>query len=332
MRLLRLAVAAALVLAALPAGATDFSNGAVGTTGSEFLNMDTSARGVAMGGAMSAVTNDSSSIYWNPAGLVRVPRLSASFMHAQYVADITYEAASYAQRMNDTSVLGGGVRYLNGGSIPRMDVNAVNSGSFSPYSYVAEVGWAQTIYDLGDSDTDVAMGVAGRTIHSSLGDAAATGYGGDFGVQSRIYSSAMTYDVGLAIQNVGSGQRFDQVRDTLPTRVRVGAAVRPIDPLTLSVEAIAPVNDSPSGAVGFEYAAEVEPGVKAAARAGINTMTYKSLGPTSVLSFGLGLALTEMSFDYAFIPMGVLGTATHRLSISFNLPAKLSRRYRDRER
>ncbi|HEX4048571.1 MAG TPA: hypothetical protein VH309_12080, partial [Elusimicrobiota bacterium] len=165
---------------------------------------------------------------------------------------------------------------------------------------------------------------------SSLGTADATGYGADFGVQSRFYATAMTYDVGLAIQNLGSGQKFDQVRDTLPTRVRFGAAAKPFQPLTVSVEAIAPIDDTPSAALGVEYAVEVERGVTAAARAGINTLTYQSLGAPSILSFGLGLKLTNLSFDYAFVPMGVLGTATHRISVSFNLPAKVSRRYRER--
>ncbi len=330
MKILRLAVAMALALSTAPVSAADFSNGAIGTTGSEFLLMDTSARGIAMGGAMTAVTNDSSSIYWNPAGLAQVPRLSASFMYADYIADITYEAASYAQRINDSAVVGAGVRYLNGGSIQGTNINGVNDGTFTPYSYVAELGWGQSIYDLSDSEMDLAMGVAARLIRTSLGGTAASGYGADFGVQSRFYASAMTYDVGLAIQNLGSGQKFDQVRDTLPTRIRFGAAVRPLKPLTLSIEAIAPINDSPSGAFGVEYAVEVSRGVKAAARAGINTLTYQSLGAASILSFGLGLTLTNISFDYAFIPMGVLGTATHRISFSYNLPAKVSRRYRER--
>ena len=330
MRALRLVVAGALALASIPATASDFSSGAVGTAGSQFLLMDTSARGVAMGGAMSAVTNDSSSIYWNPAGLVHVPRLSTSFMHAQYVADIVYEAASYAQRIDDTSVIGAGVRYLNGGSVPQTNINAVQNGTFTPYSYVAEIGWGQSIYDLSDSEMELSMGVAARAIRTSLGLATANGYGGDFGVQTRFFTSAMTYDIGLAIQNLGTGQKFDQVRDSMPTRVRFGGAVSPIKPLTLSLEAIAPINDAPSGAFGAEYSLELERGVTGIARAGINTQSYQSLGPASILSFGLGVKLTNFTFDYAFVPMGVLGTAAHRLSISYNLPAKVSRRYRER--
>ena len=85
-----------LVASALPARASDFGRAAVGTAGSEFLLMDTSARGIALGGAMTAITNDASSIYWNPAGLSQVPRLSATFLYARHVADISYSAAAVA--------------------------------------------------------------------------------------------------------------------------------------------------------------------------------------------------------------------------------------------
>jgi len=330
MSLSRRAAALGFVLAASTAGATDFGRPAIGTTGAEFLLLDTTARGIAMGSAMAAVTDDASSIYWNPAGLAKVPRLSATFMHAQYVADMSYEAASYAQRVNDASVIAGGVRYLDGGSIPRTDLQGVANGSFNPRSYVAEAGWGQSIYDLSDSEMDVSMGVTARLIRTDLGLGAVNGYGTDFGIQSRFFTTAQAYDVALAVQNVGAGQKFDQVRDTLPTRIRFGGAVKPIRTLSLSIEGIAPINDAPYVAAGAEYTLEVERGITGFFRAGVNTLTYESLGMSSTLSLGLGLKLNDLTFDYAFVPMGVLGTATHRLSISFNLPAKISRRYRER--
>ncbi|MFI5362638.1 MAG: PorV/PorQ family protein [Elusimicrobiota bacterium] len=330
MRALRLLVAAALALSAAPVSASDFGSAALGTGGSLFLLLDTSARGVAMGGAMTAATNDSSSIYWNPAGLSQVPRLSTSFMFADYVAGITYQAASYAQRVNDTSVFGAGVRYLDGGSVPQTNISGIGEGTFTPYSYVAELGWGQSIYDLSDSGMDLSMGVTARAIHTSLGTNSATGFGGDWGIQSRFYATSMTYDIGLAIQNLGSGEKFDQVRDSMPARVRFGGAVKLVPPLTLSLEGIAPINNVPAAAFGVEYALQIERGIKASARAGLNSQNYDSLGLASIVSFGVGLALSNFSFDYAFVPEGVLGVAAHRLSLSYNLPAKLSSRYRDR--
>lgn len=325
-RLLAVLLAAAI----LPARASDFGRSAVGTAGSEFLLMDTSARGIALGGAMTALANDASSVYWNPAGLSQVPRLSATFLHARYVADISYSAGAFAQRLNDAAVVGAGVRYLDAGGIDRTDLNGLNTGTFNPRSYVAEIGWGQAIYDLSDSEMDVAMGVTAKAIRTDLGAATANGYAGDLGVLSRFYTAAQSYDLGLVFQNLGSGQKFDKVRDTMPARLRLGGAVHPIKPLALSAELIAPINDAPHGAAGVEYASELDRSIKAAVRAGFNSLTYNSLGTVSCISFGFGLSVTDLSFDYAFVPMGALGSQTHRVSISFNLPAKVSRRYRER--
>lgn len=328
MRLLIAAVLAALL--ALPASAAgDFSRGAIGTTGSEFLTFDTSARGIAMGGAAVATSNDSSSIYWNPAGLAQVPRFSASFMHAQYLAGITYNAASVARRVNDASVIAGGVRYLDIGSIQGTNINGVNNGTFHPRSYLAELGWGQAIYDLSDSEVDVSMGVSVKYLYTDMVEKA-SGYGGDFGVHSRFYGNSLTYDFAMAIQNMGIGQRFDKVRDSLPTRVRFGAGVRPYKPLLLTLETIAPIYDAPYAAAGAEYTVDVQKNVQGALRFGANTLTYDSLGLTSILTFGLGLKVSDLSFDYALAPSGQLGETTHRISLSYNLPAKVSRRYRER--
>ncbi|MEK7233825.1 MAG: PorV/PorQ family protein [Elusimicrobiota bacterium] len=324
-----LLAAGAVVLIALSAGASDFGRAAMGTTGSEFLLLDTSARGIAMGGAYSAATNDASSLYWNPAGLAQVPRLSATFLHAQYIADITYNATSVARRINDSSVLAFGVRYLDYGAITRTDINAQTQNDFHPRSYLAELGWGQSIYDLSDSEVDVAMGVTAKYQHIDLLEHA-NALAGDLGVHSRFYGTSQTYDVSVVIQNFGSGAKFDKVRDSLPTRLRFGGAVRLIKPLLLTLEGIAPINNSPHGAAGMEYTVDIQKNMQGAVRAGLNTMTYNSLGMTSILNFGFGAKLSDLSFDYAFAPMGELGGQIHRVSLSFNLPAKTSRRYRER--
>lgn len=325
---LRALLALALLALPQPAAAGDFSRAAVGTAGSEFLLLDAGARGTAMGGAMTAATDDAFSLYWNPAGLTRIPRLSASLMHADYVAGITYSHLAYAQRVSEASVLGAGLRYLDAGAIDQTNANAAVIGTFRPRSYAAELGWAQAVDDLSDGEMDVTMGVTGRYLHSELGGETAGGYAGDIGVQSRLYAASRSYDVGLALQNLGQGQKLGATRDTLPARLRLGGAVRPLEGLTLALEAVAPANDAPFGAAGAEYAFEFADGLAAAARAGFSSETYESLGALSTLHFGFGVAASNLRFDYAFVPMGALGQQTHRLSVSWSLPAKASRRDR----
>jgi hypothetical protein len=327
MRLLLAAVCLSLLPAA--AGASDFTRNAVGTMGSEFLLMDQGARGIAMGGAYSAVTNDAASIYWNPAGLTRVPRLSAMFSYTRYVQGVTYQSGYVATRLNDTSVLAGGYRYRDVGPIDQTDINGGTLGTFNPRDYVAEAAWGQSILDLSDSEVDVTMGVTGRIIHSDY-IAKADAFGGDIGIQSRFYTSRHAYDLSFVAQNIGKGQQFDQRRDPMPFQAKLGAAISVIKPLTLSMEAFMPSGNIVHGAGGMEYTMELAPQVQGAARAGFNSLTMDTLGVVSGLTFGWGVKVNNLSFDYAFVPMGPLGTDTHRVTLSFNLPAKISRRYRER--
>ncbi|MEK7389997.1 MAG: PorV/PorQ family protein [Elusimicrobiota bacterium] len=316
MRTILLAVIA--LLAALEGRAGDFSRGAAGTSGSQFLTFDTSARGIAMAGAYVTASDDASSIYWNPAGLTRVRSVSATVLHAPYLADITYNAAAAALRMNHDSVVAAGLRYLDMGSIPETDVNGLPRGDFHPRAYVAELAWGQHVPDLSETGSEFSLGANIKYLQTDIG-ARASAVAGDIGLLSRI-ERRFIYDMGVTVQNIGSGQKFDKVRDSLPTRVRVGAGIRPIKPLLLTIEGIAPFSNALHGAAGAEYTLTIDEDIQTSARAGFNSLTYQSLGPSSALSMGFGVTAFNLSFDYAFAPSGELGAAIHRISLSFNLP------------
>lgn len=311
-------------------GHGDFAAEAVGTTGSEFLLYDIGARGIGMGGAYTAVTADSNSLYWNPAGLTRVPRVSAGFMYTHYIIDTNYQSANYAQRITDTVVIAGGWRYMDYGNIDHTGLANEFRGGFHPRSYVAEAGWAQTLLDQSDSDMDLSVGSTLRWIHTDI-LRQADGLGGDLGMQARFFTNTFHYDLAFAAQNMGMGQNFDQTRDTLPFRARLGGAIYPIKPLVVSVEGIFPISNVPHGALGLEYTFEMHRRIKAMLRAGFNSLTLQTLGPWSTMSMGMGLTVMDFTIDYAFQSYGVLGTAdVHRVSLTFNLPSKASQRYRER--
>src|SRR5580765_1095305 len=73
---IRVLLAACLsVLVAAPAGATKYA--------AEFLKIAVGARAVGMGGAFSAVADDATSPFWNPAGMVYLPYKEAFLQHAE---------------------------------------------------------------------------------------------------------------------------------------------------------------------------------------------------------------------------------------------------------
>ena len=65
----------------------------------EFLNIGAGARGLGMGGAQAASTQDGTAGYWNPAGLVGVKdHPSLNLMHAEYFAGIVDRSVKCTSR------------------------------------------------------------------------------------------------------------------------------------------------------------------------------------------------------------------------------------------
>ena len=72
----------------------------VGTAGSQFLKIWVEPRGAAMGGAYSAVTNDVTALYWNPAGIASVESPSLIFSDVEWFADIRNNFLGYVHPTN----------------------------------------------------------------------------------------------------------------------------------------------------------------------------------------------------------------------------------------
>jgi len=319
----------ALLLLPLPGAAGDFGSHAVGTAGSEFLNIDVDPRGIAMGTAFTAVTNDAFAMYWNPAGLSAIPRASAGAVHSEYFEGIRMQYFTYAQRITDTSVIGSAFRYQDFGDITHRNENGVATGKFRPRNYVYEFGWGQSITDLTDAERDISLGVTVKFLHSDL-LAHANGIAGDLGIQAHFTEAYIPYNFAAVLQNLGTGQKFDQVRDSLPFRAKLGGAFKPKPFLLLALDAVMPVSNHPYGALGAEVLLESRQNLQLMLRGGFNSRNqFSGLEGLRGLSLGIGAKTGDFSFDYAFVPFGLLGD-THRFSIGWNLPAKHARRYRTR--
>ncbi|MBD0259821.1 MAG: hypothetical protein ICV83_29230, partial [Cytophagales bacterium] len=73
----------------------------------EFLSIGIGARGLGMGRTQTAVVNDVTAGYWNPAGLLDITtKYEAALMHAEYFAGIAkYDYAGFATPIDSVSHL-----------------------------------------------------------------------------------------------------------------------------------------------------------------------------------------------------------------------------------
>jgi hypothetical protein len=161
----------------------------------EFLNIGAGARGLAMGGAQVASTQDGTSGYWNPAGLTGIREYPVlSLMHAEYFAGIgKYDFMSLAIPMTDKKrTLGISLLRFGVDDIPNTlflvepdgSINYNNIRSFSSADYAFLVSYAQTIKNT--EKKSLSFGVNAKVIHRNVGTfASAWGFGLDAGVQYR---------------------------------------------------------------------------------------------------------------------------------------------------
>jgi hypothetical protein len=94
-----------LILAIILISADAFAVGSGGEAGA-FLKDGTSARAIALGGAYVSLADDSGAAYWNPAGLMQIPRIEATAIHSQpfgELEDISYNVINYTQRLRDVA-------------------------------------------------------------------------------------------------------------------------------------------------------------------------------------------------------------------------------------
>lgn len=308
-------LAALLALASSPGTSADFTSAAKGTTVGGFLKLGAGARAAGMGEAYSAVADEASALYWNPAGMTRIQSKSAVFMHAAYVASSYFDYASFAQNLGRYGAWGIGTQFFSAGSIPQTDASGATVGNFTPNDLAVSAGYAYRLQDFQffDDIDDFAFGIGFKYIQSRILATAKTA-AVDFGLLSRPYFDER-FRFAATVSNIGSGMTYETQSARLPLAFRLGTSCRIFDAWLASADLVAPNDNNVYPAVGTEYRFPVGPAVRLSGRAGYD---FRSLGDIDGLagpSLGLGLQLGKLGFDYGFSPLGAVGQA-HRASIS----------------
>lgn len=172
----------------------------------EFLSVGVDARAFAMGNAVTAISGDVNSTYWNPAGLTEVYH-GAQFgaMHAEYFQGIAkYDYAAAAIPLDNNSVVGlslyrfGVDDILNTTELidSQGNIDYDRISKFSTADYALSLSYAG--FFLGNSD--LAVGANAKIIYRHIGKfAKAFGFGIDLGVQYRtqdgFFFGAMARDI-----------------------------------------------------------------------------------------------------------------------------------------
>lgn len=292
-----------------------FSDKAAGTTSAAFLKMPVGARGPSLGGSATAAVDNAESLFWNPAGLSRMAGSGLSEFAAGYNAllETSYTGAfAYARPLPEgRGTLGASLVYFSQSPLQGYTPRGDPSSQFTPSDIALSAAYARTISSLH-------VGGALKFIRSDLAGVSGNTFAMDFGVQAErmtdIGEGAL--DLGAAVQNLGPALRLGSVSDPLPFKI-TGGAVWHINPSVIGLlDVHAPVDADPYASLGMEFGTAFGEGRKAALRGGYNIKQERAIDGLTGLSAGFGADLLKFRLDYAWVPLGELGT-THRVSLAF---------------
>jgi hypothetical protein len=156
----------------------------------EFLNIGVGARALGMSNASTAITNDVTSAYWNPAGLIGLQKkYEVALMHSEYFAGIAkYDYAGFATPIDSQSVLALSVIRFSVDDIPdtRFLYDANGALNYSNVKYFAASDYAFLLSYARKSNflPGLRLGANFKVIHRVVGSFANSwGFGLDAGAQ-----------------------------------------------------------------------------------------------------------------------------------------------------
>ncbi|QSE96029.1 putative type IX sorting system protein PorV2 [Fulvivirga lutea] len=171
----------------------------------EFLSIGVGARALGMFGSQTAIADDVTAGYWNPAGLVDLSSTyQGSLMHAEYFAGIAkYDYAGFATKIDTSSSLAVSIIRFAVDDIPDTRflydangaINYDNIRFFSAADYAFLISYARRLNFL----DGLKVGGNFKVIHRVAGDfATAWGFGLDVGAQLKVKS----WQFGLMFRDV----------------------------------------------------------------------------------------------------------------------------------
>lgn len=283
----------------------------VGTTGAQFLELGVSARSMGMGDAFTAVANDVSAVYYNPAGLTSLLGTEIMATYVDMPAGIQYGFFAAGFPLESVGgVLGIGLSYLTSGDIIERTYNrGLGTGrTFAWNDMALSVSYGRYLTDR------FSLGFTVRYIGEQAHDYSAASWGADVGTSYN--TGYRDFKLAMAITNFGPDLRFIEKTAPLPINFRFGGSINVVDShdhvVIMAAEGSHPSDNLEKYNAGIEYLFKDRFALRVGSR-----FNYDSDGITA--GAGMRVPYGEeglISFDYAYQDFGIL-TEVHRFTMAF---------------
>jgi hypothetical protein len=311
-----------ILLAAFPLQAQllpTYGDSRTATTGWQFLKIAPDARSSGLGETYLAVADDMGSLFWNAAGLTQLDsnRWHTMVAHTAYPADIQQYFGGVVWRLDENTLLGASLQYLDAGEMPVTTefMPLGNGQTFRPVNMAAAFSWAQVLTNA------FSFGITLKYVREDLATVHNQNVLLDLGFQYDIGIANTRFAVGLSnfgFNTTPAGEiTYLSITDTttqvdfedvgVPTVFRLGfawdAVKTDIHMLTAAAQLNHPTDNNETYSLGVEYGWKQLLFV----RTGYQFATDLSAWP----AFGFGLQLQRyfgrIQLDYGFQVLPQLG-------------------------
>ncbi|MDP2302460.1 MAG: PorV/PorQ family protein [Ignavibacteria bacterium] len=175
----------------------------LGTSGAKFLSIPMSPRAEALGGAVVGLSDDAASVFYNPAGIVKVKNVEAFFSYSNWFNMFDLNAASIVYNMGEAGALAASMILFTTGKMEITTEEKPNgTGRYFDVGDLA-VGLTYAKY-LTDRFN---IGLSVKYIHQQIWNETSNGIAFDIGTQYRIDFQNLT--IAMSMTNFGGDMSFD---------------------------------------------------------------------------------------------------------------------------
>lgn len=301
----------------------------VGTAAAQFLKVGVGARAIAMGGAFESIADDASAVYWNPAGITNVKRITWTFAHTDWLVDTGHDFSALVMPLNSSSYLGLSINAMTiGDEEITTESDPTGTGQFwNAQGLAAGLTYGRRMTDR------FSLGATVKYVSERIWNESASAVAVDVGTYLDTKYKGLV--IGMSFTNFGNSMQLsgrDLIREydpneanslnanvetrlyaepwPLPTCFKIGTSMELIgngdnyiqsefSRLLIAVNGTHPNDDSEKLNMGFEYSYRDMGFIRGGLSRGYDLQTH---------SFGAGMKINafgrDLMFDYAYAPYG----------------------------
>lgn len=175
----------------------------LGASGAQFLQIPIGARAEAMGGAIIGLSDDASSVFWNPSGIVKVNNFQAFFSYIDWFNLFDVNAASLVYNAGDAGTFAASMLIFSTGKMEITTETEPNGTGryFDAGDLALGISYARYLTDRFN------VGLSIKYVNQRIWNETASGIAFDIGTQYKLDFQNLT--IAMSMANFGGDMKFD---------------------------------------------------------------------------------------------------------------------------